>query len=376
MKQPRPKLKTWFTSLFLDNKLSVSLVVTLLILLNLLLLSKLPFIWEPIQSLFDILGPPIIIAGVGYYLINPLVDWFQQRVNVNRLVTITIVFIVIFGLIVWGILLVIPVMQRQLTVLLNNWPDYWNYTEKFMHKSLSRSEFSAMQYPLTNINDQVSAFFKELGPIFMKTSWHSIGSIVSNVSTIVIALITAPFVLFYLLKDGYKLPGYVIKLIPSRNRRSFLRILTDINKQISNYIRGQLTVAFFVAVIFSIGYSIIGMKFALLLGIASGLLNLIPYLGSLIAMIPAIVIGVFVSPLMLLKVLIVFVVEQTLEGRVISPLVLGNTLKIHPVSIIFILLASGKLFGIAGIILGIPGYAVLKVIVTEVFHWYQNKISF
>jgi predicted PurR-regulated permease PerM len=93
-------------------------------------------------------------------------------------------------------------------------------------------------------------------------------------------------------------------------------------------------------------------------------------------MVPSIVVGAFISPVMLIKVLIVFVIEQTLEGRVISPLVLGNTLSIHPVTIIFILLASGKLFGIVGVILGIPGYAVLKVILTELFHWYRQHSDF
>lgn len=376
MKQPRPKIRTWFTSWFLDNKVVVSLLVLLLILLNVLILSKLPGLWAPIQSLFDILGVPVIIAGVGYYLINPLVDWLQHRFNISRLVTITVVFVVIFGLIAWGIFSVIPVVQEQLTGLINNWPTYWHHTEQFVLQSLSGSEFDAIRHQLTDINDQVNNFFKSGGSNFVQTSLNSIGHVVSHVSTIAIAVITAPFVLFYLLKDGHQLPEYMVQFIPVRKQASFLRILTDMNRQVSNYVRGQLTVAFFVAVIFAIGYGLIGMKFALLLGIASGLLNLIPYLGSFLAMVPAIVIGAFVSPVMLLKVLIVFVIEQTLEGRIISPLVLGNTLKIHPVTIIFILLASGKLFGIVGVILGIPGYAVLKVIGTEIFHWYQSQSQF
>ncbi len=376
MKQPRPKIRTWFTSWFLDNKVVVSLLVLLLILLNVLILSKLPGLWAPIQSLFDILGVPVIIAGVGYYLINPVVDWLQHRFNISRLVTITVVFVVIFGLIAWGIFSVIPVVQEQLTGLINNWPTYWHHTEQFVLQSLSGSEFDAIRHQLTDINDQVNNFFKSGGSNFVQTSLNSIGHVVSHVSTIAIAIITAPFVLFYLLKDGHQLPEYMVQFIPVRKRASFLRILTDMNRQVSNYVRGQLTVAFFVAVIFAIGYGLIGMKFALLLGIASGLLNLIPYLGSFLAMVPAIVIGAFVSPVMLLKVLIVFVIEQTLEGRIISPLVLGNTLKIHPVTIIFILLASGKLFGIVGVILGIPGYAVLKVIGTEIFRWYQSQSQF
>lgn len=376
LKQPPVKQHTWFTNWFLNNKVVVSLLVLLLVLLNLLLLSKLPGLWTPIRSLFDILGVPIILAGVGYYLINPLVDWLQNRFNVNRIITITVVFVVVIGLIAWGIFSVIPVIQEQLASLVKNWPTYWDHLEQFVLQSLSGSEFAALRHQLTDLNDKVNSFFSSGGSSFVKTSLSSIGNIVSHVSTIVIAIVTAPFVLFYLLKDGHNLPDYMAHFVPAKRRASFLRILTDMNNQVSNYVRGQLTVAFFVAVIFSIGYGIIGMKFALLLGIASGILNLIPYLGSFLAMIPAIVVGAFMSPIMLLKVLIVFVIEQTLEGRVISPLVLGNTLKIHPVTIIFILLAAGKLFGIVGVILGIPGYAVLKVIATELFHWYQARNDF
>lgn len=102
---------------------------------------------------------------------------------------------------------------------------------------------------------------------------------------------------------------------------------------------------------------------------------MIPYLGSFLAMIPAILVGAFISPWMLVKVLIVFAVEQTVEGRVLSPLILGSNLKIHPVTIIVVLLASGKMFGVLGVIFGIPGYAVLKVLVSHLFNWYQANSS-
>ena len=144
------------------------------------------------------------------------------------------------------------------------------------------------------------------------------------------------------------------------------------NQQVSSYIRGQLTVAFAVAVMFMIGFSIIGLEYSITLGIVAGVLNLIPYLGSFLAMIPAIFLGIVGGPVLLLKVIIVFVIEQTLEGRFVSPLVLGSQLSIHPITILFVLLTSGKLFGLVGVILGIPVYAAAKVIITNVFQWYKQ----
>jgi len=89
-------------------------------------------------------------------------------------------------------------------------------------------------------------------------------------------------------------------------------------------------------------------------------------------MIPAIFLGIVGGPVLLLKVIIVFVIEQTLEGRFVSPLVLGSQLSIHPITILFVLLTSGKLFGLVGVILGIPVYAAAKVIITNVFQWYKQ----
>jgi predicted PurR-regulated permease PerM len=181
-----------------------------------------------------------------------------------------------------------------------------------------------------------------------------------------------PFILFYLLKDGKKLAPYLVNFLPTKMRQPTLRVLTEMNQQVSSYIRGQLTVAFAVAVMFMIGFSVIGLEYSITLGIVAGVLNLIPYLGSFIAMIPAIFLGIVGGPILLLKVIIVFAVEQTLEGRFVSPLVLGSQLSIHPITILFVLLTSGKLFGLVGVILGIPVYAAAKVIITNIFEWYKE----
>ncbi len=184
-----------------------------------------------------------------------------------------------------------------------------------------------------------------------------------------------PFILFYLLKDGRKLAPYFVKFLPTKMRQPSLVVLKEMNDQVSSYIRGQLTVAFAVAVMFMIGFSIIGLDYAITLGIAAGFLNLIPYLGSFLAMIPAVFLGIVGGPVLLIQVLIVFVIEQTIEGRLISPLVLGNELSIHPVTILLVLLTSGKLFGLVGVILGIPVYAAAKVVITHVFEWYTRVSS-
>ena len=106
--------------------------------------------------------------------------------------------------------------------------------------------------------------------------------------------------------------------------------------------------------------------------IVAGILNIIPFLGSFLAMVPAIVVGIFVSPITLISVLIVFMIEQTLEGRLISPKLLGSSMKIHPVTVLIVLLSAGNVFGVLGVIFGVPGYAILKVLVYRFYSWLES----
>jgi predicted PurR-regulated permease PerM len=285
--------------------------------------------------------------------------------------TISFVFLILIGLIVWGLWTLIPVINQQIQSMITSIPAYIDH--------ISRDINGAMKHPLFNqFSDQVEHWTKTAGDelsakssSYLKTTVNSLGDVVGTITTIVVAIITMPFILFYLLRDGKNLPHYMAKFVPDKGRKSFFLVLTEINTQISNYVRGQLTVAFFVGIMFWLGYLTIGLKYALTIGIIAGILNMIPYLGSFLAMVPAVLVGAFISPWMLVKVFIVFVIEQTIEGRVLSPLILGSNLKIHPVTIIVVLLAAGKMFGVLGVIFGIPGYAVLKVLISHLFEWYQ-----
>lgn len=368
------KPRSWFWNWVVNNRLVSVLTIILLILLILLVASKVPWLATPLILVGQIVGLPIILAGVGYYLLNPVVDRLERR-GVARSWTITGLFILIAGLLAWGILSVVPLIQRQTVTLLNEWPQYWQELTRTVNQWLNDERLGSLRAQLDQLNQQLSDQSSRSVSHLAQTTWSSVGGVVSRIASIVVALVTAPFILFYLLRDGHRLPAYLSRLLPIKKRQSAMNLLIEMNRQVSNYVRGQLIVAFIVAVLFYLGFWIIGLKFALLLGVVAGVLNLVPYLGSFLAMVPAVVVAAMVSPWMLVKVLIVFIIEQTLEGRLISPLVLGSSLKIHPLTIIFVLLIAGKAFGVVGVILGIPGYAVIRVIVTQTFQWYQGVVG-
>lgn len=368
------KEQSWFFKWFLNQKLPVILLNVFLILLIILLATKLAWLLEPIQQLMLIVGLPIIIAAVLYYLINPLIDWLEHRWQLNRVLSITLIFIVIVALLAWGVATIIPIIQSQTTSLIKQWPSYWANIQKQTMSWFNDPSFKSLQKQLDDINtDMLSNVSGKVNKMLTSTVTH-IGTAVGVVTNIVIAIVTMPFILFFMLKDGHRLKGYLVKFFPVRIRETTSQVLEEINGQVSQYIRGQLTVAFWVAVMFTVGYWIVGMKYGLTLGIMAGLLNLIPYLGSFLALVPSVVIAAFISPILLIKVLLVFVVEQTLEGRVVSPLVLGSKMSMYPVTTIIVLLASGKLFGLVGVIVGIPVYAIIKILVTHLFEWFK-KVS-
>jgi len=374
MKETQKKPHSWFWKWFLNNQAVTSLLVILLILLILLLFTKVSYLFEPVWQFLAIVGLPIILAGILYYLMNPTVDYLERK-GIKRIYSIFGLFILVVGLIVWGVVVIIPKIQEQSMSFADNLPSYLTIIENKVNEILSDPIFSQVQEQIEASNEKLISSLTDIVQNLSRSTIQNLGSFFGAVATIVLAVIPMPFILFYLLKDGRKLAPYFVKFLPTKMRQPSLVVLKEMNDQVSSYIRGQLTVAFAVAVMFMIGFSIIGLDYAITLGIAAGFLNLIPYLGSFLAMIPAVFLGIVGGPVLLIQVLIVFVIEQTIEGRLISPLVLGNELSIHPVTILLVLLTSGKLFGLVGVILGIPVYAAAKVVITHVFEWYTRVSS-
>ncbi|ALS01152.1 hypothetical protein ATZ33_07145 [Enterococcus silesiacus] len=376
MGQEKEKEKrfSWFWRWFLNNQIVTSLLIVLLILLILLVFTKVSYLFKPVWQFIGVVGLPLIMAGILYYLMNPVVDYLEKK-RIPRLWSIIGLFIIVIALMIWGLVVIVPKIQEQTVSFGNHFPQYIDTIDKKMQEILSDPLFAQFRSQLEDMGDKL---ISSLGDIIRNISTFTVqglGSFVGAVATIVVAIITMPFILFYLLKDGKQLAPYLMKFLPNKMRQPTLKVLGEVNSQVSSYIRGQLTVAFAVAVMFILGFSFIGLDYAITLGITAGFLNLIPYLGSFLAMVPAIFLGIVGGPVLLAKVLVVFVIEQTIEGRVISPLVLGSQLDIHPVTILVVLLTSGKLFGVVGVILGIPVYAAAKVIITHVFEWYKDVSS-
>ncbi len=342
-----------------------------MILLTIFVFIKVGFIFQPIGDFISIITPVTILTGLLYYLLNPIVDWLE-KCKISRTAAISVLFVVIAFLLVWGLAVAIPSIQQQVVSFSKNVPTYIQEVESRVTTLLENEQFEqfrpAILDQLNTINDQIVTYAQK----FSSNAVNWAGNLISTASQIIVAILIMPFVLFYLLRDGHHLRGHITKYLPTDWRDSVGQVLTDVNNQLSNYVRGQITVAMIVALMFSILFSIIGLSYPVTLGILAGFLNLIPYLGSFLAMIPAVILGIIAGPFMLVKVLIVFMVEQTIEGRFVTPLIIGGSLNIHPITILFVLLTAGQMYGVLGVLLGIPIYASIKVVVKAIFEWYKQ----
>ena len=362
---------SWFFKWFLDNKAVTVFLVALLLGLNIFILSKISFLFIPVIDFLSVVMLPVILSGLLFYLLNPLVD-LMEKYKINRVLAISIIFVIIAVVLIIGLAVAIPNLQRQVVIFAQNVPSYLEDADRVIDdlvtKRLPDDFRPQLEQVLAQFSTQATAWASNISS--KAVNWVS--ALISGTSQVIVALIIMPFMLFYLLRDGKGLRDYITQFLPNKLREPVGKVLSDVNQQLANYVRGQITVAVIVAIMFIIFFKIIGLRYAVALGVTAGVLNLVPYLGSFLAMLPALVLGLIAGPVMLLKVIIVFIVEQTIEGRFVSPLILGSQLNIHPITILFVLLTSGSMFGIWGVLLGIPIYASAKVVISAIFDWYKE----
>ncbi|WP_025717001.1 AI-2E family transporter [Paenibacillus sp. 1-18] len=367
-----PAWKDRFKKFFLNNKFVLFLLVLLLIGLNILVLTKISYIFTPVIVLLKTIILPVILSGVLYYLFNPLIDVLERN-KVKRIYSIIVLYLLIIGIIAVVITSVVPVIRDQIQGLVQNVPAYSEQVQQQFEKLIGSDFVNQFQNTIQINPSELASKASEKLSAFINNAWAGVGSFLGVITETVLAIATVPFILFYLLKDGHKLPHSVLKMFPPMFRKETDRIMTEMNHQVSSYIRGQIIVSFCIGFLLYIGYLIIGLDYSLTLAVIASFTSVVPYLGPVIAITPALIVALVTSPVMLLKMVIVWTIVQLIEGKFISPQIMGKSLRVHPITIIFVILTAGNLFGVVGIILAVPGYAVLKVIVTHLFSFFKKR---
>jgi predicted PurR-regulated permease PerM len=188
-------------------------------------------------------------------------------------------------------------------------------------------------------------------------------------------LAVIPFIVFYLLKDDHDFASAFLGYVPEEFGREVRKILRNMDSTLSSYITGLVIVSSSIGLLLFIGYLIIGLNYALILSLIALVFMTIPFLGPFLAIAPAIFVGLSDSSFMVLKVIAVFIIVQQCESNFISPQIIGQRLNIHPLTIILLLLAVGSLYGLIGLILATPLYALLKVLIENLYKIYLLHYS-
>ena len=317
---------------------------------------------------------PFAIAAMLAYLGDPLADRLQ-RLGMGRTMAVSIVFSVIVLVTVGALLLLVPLIQRQVSSVYDNVP---TYVEWGRNVALPWLQTKLHLDPGTFDSDRIIAAVKEhIGSVS-----SMVASAVARVSrsgmSIVIwmtNLVLIPVVAFYLLRDWDTMVAHIARLLPRSVEPTAVRLARESDQVLGAFVRGQLLVMLALGVFYGIALSIVGLSVGPLIGMVAGLLSFVPYLGFMIGF-GASLIAVLVQYGDWTHVLIVcgvFVVGQLLEGYVLVPRLVGGKIGLHPVAVIFAVLAGGHLFGFLGVLLALPAASVVVVVMRYLLERYRQS---
>jgi len=311
------------------------------------------------------LAAPIIISFLFYYLLRPIV-YFFEHLNVPRFITIIGIYIVILISLILFFSYIGPELAKQITSLAN-------FSMESLEKMKTSSQFVLFNTFHIDLNQEIQQRF--LGIIQQLTSLltQNILNFVGMITRIAAVLAVIPFIVFYLLKDDHDFSLGLLSYVTEDFAREIRKIMRNIDTTLSSYILGLVLVSSSVGAMLLVGYLSIGLNYALILSLIALIFTTIPYLGPFLAITPAIVVALSDSSFMVLKVIAVFFIVQQLESNLISPQIIGQRLHIHPLTLILLLLAAGSLYGLMGLLLATPIYALSKVILENLYKIYQYR---
>ncbi len=324
--------------------------------------------------LAPILTPFVIGAGLAY-LGDPLVDRLQ-RLGLSRTGGVCVVFVVLSlaGLLI--LLLVLPVLYTQLASLLSRIPEALLWLQNTALPTLGITLPEGVALNAEGLKEIVAKNWSKAGDVAAGV-WDQVSRNSTALITTVANLIMVPIVSFYLLRDWDDLVAWIRDVIPPRMLPGVSGLARETDEVLGSFIRGQLYVMVALGTFYSIGLMLVGLDLALVIGVGAGLVSFVPYLGTILG-IAAALMAMFLQTgewLPLLWVALVFGVGQMLEGGVLTPILVGDKIGLHPVTVIFALMAGGQLFGFIGILVALPVAAVLAVMFRHAKrHWLGSRV--
>ncbi|WP_053219076.1 AI-2E family transporter [Virgibacillus senegalensis] len=333
--------------------------------LFLYLLWKLLPLYRSILTIFLHILTPFIIAALIAYLLHPIIEKLHHY-HLPRWFAIIGIYLLFFGLSGYFLYKAFPILLHQLRDLNANLPEFME-----QYRSAIYGLYERTAYLPESVHDRMDVLFYRVEE-FIGNLLSGLVEQAAKFMDIILLAAVIPVLVFYMLKDFDLIRKVFSRLTPERFRDDGRKLCMEIDKSLGNYIRGQLLVCLFVSLTTYGFLWLIDMRYPLLLALIMGITNIIPYFGPILGAIPAVVIAFTISYKMMIYVVIAVFVVQIIEGNLLSPFIVGKSINIHPILIIFALLAGGEIGGIIGMILAVPLLTILKVIL---FHLYRFRAA-
>lgn len=342
------------------NKAIFWAIITLMILTILWLIS-------------DILTP-FFIAAIISYILQPVIERTSFLFNIPRRTVASISYILFLSVFAVVIIILLPIVYQQISLLISKLPAYNNYVQQELMPSLTEKINSVDPNIGDRIKDSISNIANSLFSLITTLAnniWHYTVATIN----IVIIIVLTPVILFYFLRDWSKMVKSIKLLLPLNERLKIQEILSAINNLLSAYMRGQLNICLLLSAYYGIALSLIGVDLGVLLGILSGFLIIIPFIGTLISFSLAMIIGycAFGATIKLGYILLTYIIGYIMESYVLTPKIIGDKIGLHPLWIMFGVLACGSLFGFIGIFFAIPIAGIIKVLYSFAIKSYKGS---
>jgi predicted PurR-regulated permease PerM len=326
-------------------------------------------LWLLLMALLILIGPvltPFIVGAILAYALNPWVErmcsWKLGKFRIPRVIAVILVMLLLLTAVVALILVVVPVVQKQIPLLQDQVPNFLIRMNETLGPWLQQLDIQVKLDP-ANIKRMLSEQYAASSNWLWKSVLESAKVGGTVVLGWLVTLILIPVVLFYLLLDWRKLMRVLLNAIPRRWAKKTFNMASEVDQLLAQYLRGQFLVMLILAVYYSVTLAIAGFDVALPIGILTGLLIFIPYVGFGIGLLLALIAGLlqFSGLEGLIPVAIIYGGGQILEGFFLTPKLVGERIGLHPLMVIFALLAFGQLFGFVGVLLALPSSAILSV---------------
>jgi predicted PurR-regulated permease PerM len=315
---------------------------------------------------------PFVVSALLAYLGDPLVDRLERH-RLNRTAAVSVVFSMIFLLLLGLLLLLVPRIEAQITQLLQRLPGYLNWLhEALLPRIEALLPDDAPRIDLELLQNTLTKHWRDAGGMLAQVLESISGSGLALLAWIA-NLVLIPVLTFYLLRDWDHLMAGLHALLPRRNAPTIAKLASEADAVLGAFLRGQVMVMIALGVIYTTGLWFVGLDLALLIGMLAGIVSFVPYLGLVVGILVAGIAAVlqFQGWEPLPWVILVFVVGQLIEGSVLTPRLVGGQIGLHPVAVIFAVMAGGQLYGFFGILLALPVAAVGMVVVRHLVQNYR-----